>query len=244
METIPPAFGKPVRTPWEDFPEVILHSSIWKLKSLPEYQAAKKGNARAAQALVQWLIKPTQINLHVDFVVPVVQIDRGHFNAIPVAFGALLAKSLKAKLWLGISQMNVVSHTASSAVERILHQPVFGGVAPRGTCLICDDVVTYGSSLANLRGFLENQGSRVLAATTIAAGYGSTRLRPEANLLNRIQNRYAEELKKITQTFGFGSDCLTGRETYFFDQLRTADHLRTVFAPVLGPSNRSRGIRI
>jgi hypoxanthine phosphoribosyltransferase len=51
------------------------------------------------------------------------------------------------------------------------------GKLERGTrVLIVDDVITFGSTLANLRGWIEKQGAKVVGATTLAAGFGATKL--------------------------------------------------------------------
>ena len=84
-----------MRAPWNGFPEVAVHSSIDKLKSLPGYQAAKQGDNRAAARIAAALINPGRLNISIDYVVPVIQVDAGRYNAIPVAFAALLAKMVR-----------------------------------------------------------------------------------------------------------------------------------------------------
>ena len=74
----------PVRVPWNAFPDVIVHSSIYKLKCLPTYFAAKQGDHKAASRIAHALVKTENIAA-VDFVVPVIQVDRGRYKAIPVA---------------------------------------------------------------------------------------------------------------------------------------------------------------
>jgi hypothetical protein len=234
----------PVRVPWNEFPEVIVHSSIYRLKSLPEYDAAKRGDDQAAASIARAVVRPDKIDTAVDFIVPVIQVERGHYNAIPIALGAVLAKCIGARLWLEVCQINKVNHTNADAQERLQHQPVFGGTAPPGKCLICDDVVTYGASLANLRGFLVAAGTTVAGATTIGAAYGSTKLAPELNLIRGLQETYGQELEKCTETVGFRSECLTGREAYFLAGLRTVERVRNCFTQAIGSPNRSRGIRV
>ncbi len=234
----------PVRVPWNEFPEVIVHSSIYKLKTLPEYDAAKRGDDKAAASIARTVVRPDKIDLAVDFIVPVIQVERGHYNAIPVALGAVLAKTIGARLWLDVCQINKVNHTDAGAQERLHNQPVFGGTAPPGKCLICDDVVTYGASLANLRGFLIAMGARVVGATTIGAAYGSTKLTPELNLIRGLRELYGQELEKCTETVGFRSECLTGREACFLAGLRTVERVRNCFTQAIGPPNRSRGVRV
>ncbi|MCI0537751.1 MAG: hypothetical protein L0Z50_21260 [Verrucomicrobiales bacterium] len=234
----------PTRAPWTGFPEVIVHSSIFKLKDCPDYYAAKWGDHRAASRIANALVKPDRIDAKIDFVVPVVQVDEGHYNAIPVAFGALLAKRIGAKLWLDVCQINKVNHTAADGIDRLKQQPIFDGSKPNGTCIICDDVVTYGATLANLRGFLVAAGAEVVAATAIGAAYGSTKLAPDHILIENLQRRYGRpELERYTTPLGFRSECLTAREAYFLEGIRTLERLRACFAQETGATDRSRGVR-
>jgi hypothetical protein len=82
-----------MRVEWNDFPEVTVHSSIFHLKRQPEYYAAKFGDHKAAARVVKPLIKTERLTDWIDFVVPVNQVDRRCYNAIPVAFGAMLARA-------------------------------------------------------------------------------------------------------------------------------------------------------
>ena len=231
----------PVRVPWNAFPDVIVHSSIYRLKCLPAYYAAKRGDHKAASQIAHALVKTENI-AGVEFVVPVIQVDSGRYNAIPVAVGAVLAKQIGARLWLDVCQTNKVDHTDAGAQGRLQNQPIFGGLPPKGKCLICDDVVTYGSTLANLRGFLISAGAEVVAATAIGAAYGSTKLAPEISLIVNLERRYGQELEKCTKTLGFRSECLTAREAYFLAGMRTVERVRDCLTQGTGSRNRSRSI--
>ncbi len=234
----------PLRVPWNGFREVTVHSSIYKLKELPEYYAAKRGDDRAAARIAGILVRPEKINTVVDFVVRVIQVESGHYNAIPVALGAVLAKSIGAKLWLNVCQINKVNHTDAGAQDRLQNQAVFGGTIPRGQCLICDDVVTYGATLANLRAFLVASGADVVMATTIGAAYGSTKLAPDHSIMVDLQRQYGQELERCTETLGFRSECLTAREACFLAGLRSIKRVRDCFTQTVGSPNRSRGVRV
>jgi hypothetical protein len=233
----------PTRVPWRQFPELIVHSSIHKLKSSFGYFTAKRGNHRTALRIAHALVKQSRIELPIDFVVPVIQVDKGHYNALPVALAAVLAKHLGAQLWLEACQINKVNHTGANALDRLRNQPVFGGPVPTGRCLICDDVVTFGASLANLRGFLVSTGAEVVAATAIGAAYGSTKLAPDRTLIGKLRDRYDREIETQTASLGFGCECLTAREAYFLAGLRTAERLRDCLAQEIGAADRTRGAR-
>jgi hypothetical protein len=132
---------------------------------LPSYEQAKRGAGQAAFEVVQELVKPEKIPFVFDTVVPVMQFDRDKPNALPIVYAAAIAKHFEAYLETGVRQVNVVSHTFADAQTRILGQPIFMGKIQTGSrVLIVDDVVTYGSTLANLRGWLEKQGASVIGA--------------------------------------------------------------------------------
>ncbi len=234
----------PVRVPWNGFPDVMVHSSISKLKSLPDYYAAKWGDHHAASRIAHALVREVKTNVAVDYVVPVIQVDRGRYNALPVAFGAVMAKHIGARLWLEVYQINKADHTDAGAQNRLQNQPIFGGNPPDGKCLICDDVVTYGATLANLRGFLVASGAQVLAATAMGAAYGSTKLAPKRSLIVKLERRYGQELERCTNTLGFRSECLTAREAYFLAGMRTVERIRDCLTQRVGSTNRSRSIRV
>jgi hypothetical protein len=165
------------RSPWQGFPDVVIQTTVAKLRSRPAYDQAKGGVGEAAFEVVRELVKPKKIPFVFDTVVPVMQFDRDKPNALPLVYAAALAKHFEAYLETGVRQVNVVSHTFADAQTRILGQPIFmGKIQTRSQVLIVDDVVTYGSTLANLRGWLEKQGATVVGATTLAAGFGGTKL--------------------------------------------------------------------
>jgi predicted amidophosphoribosyltransferase len=165
------------RSPWRDFPDVVVQTTVNKLRSRAAYGKAKQGVGEAAFEVIQELLKPEKIQFDFDAVVPVMQFDRAYPNALPIAYAIALAKHFESGLELDILQANVVSHTAADAETRILGQPVYIGKLQRGSrILIVDDVITFGSTLANLRGWIETQGVTVVGATTLAAGFGATKL--------------------------------------------------------------------
>ncbi len=159
------------RTPWGDFPNVVVHSNLVRMRTHPAYAEAKEGGLRAARAVVRDLFKPGAAVPRTDFVAPVVQLDvNERWNALPMALAVRLAEHTGAKVVPTIVQSNVVHHTGAAARERLAHQPQFTGKVPAGSYLLEDDVVTLGSTLANLRGHIEVHGGRVAAASTLGAG--------------------------------------------------------------------------
>ena len=97
-----PAEGNRIyRSPWDGFPDVIVQTTIAKLRSNRAYAAAKRGDEEAAFELVRGLVKPQKIASQFDAVVPVVQFDRGWPNALPLVYGTAIAGHFDLDLSLG-----------------------------------------------------------------------------------------------------------------------------------------------
>ena len=86
------------RSPWRDFPDVVIQTTVHKLRSRPAYDQAKRGVGEAAFKVVQELTKPEKIPFAFDIIVPVMQFDRDKPNALPLAYATALAKQRRAAL--------------------------------------------------------------------------------------------------------------------------------------------------
>jgi hypothetical protein len=148
--------GRIYRSPWEDFPDAIVQTTVARMQAQPAYGAAKRGDHAAAREALRPLVKPDKVPWPFDAVVPVTQFDRDHQNALPGVYAHFLAAHRGAAVLTSVYQDKVVSHTGADARSRLLAQPTFGGeVRPGLRVLIVDDVASFGSTLANLRGWLE-----------------------------------------------------------------------------------------
>ena len=157
--------------------------------------------------------------------IPVRQFDRDHQNALPRAYASLLASHHGKVTLTAVYQDNVVSHTGADARTRILAQPTFEGeVEPGLRVVIVDDVVSFGATLANLRGWLERQGAAVVGATTLAATYGGTKLKPPEAALDALLERFPR-VRELARTLGFRPDCFTAREVHYLRGLKQEQDL-------------------
>jgi len=164
---------------WNAFPDITVQTTVAKLKAHPDYDAAESGDQDAALRVIDQLFKPGKLTDSCDFIVPVLQLDAGKQNMLAVAYAVRLAKEIGGEVFLRICQSNQVSHTGADAVTRILGQPTFvGQIAGGRRVLVVDDVPTFGSTLANLRGWIEHQGAHVIRATTLGATFGASWSKP------------------------------------------------------------------
>ena len=163
---------QPPRTPWGNFPDVVIHASESAVKQHPAYKAAKAGDGVAAMALIRDTMNaecnrelaqrlagqaPTLVSAHAY--------ERNAVNAIPEVFADLLSQALNWPVDHGIYQANVVFHTGADGFSRLARQARFdGAVSPDCDYVLVDDFIGMGGTLANMKGYIESKGGRVLAA--------------------------------------------------------------------------------
>jgi hypothetical protein len=215
------------------------------MKNHPAYRDAKHGDTKAARSLVKAFFKPEALSAgmttRVDYVVPVMQLDVGErWNALPLEFARTAARNLQARILPLIVQDNVVHHTGADSIHRITEQPSFTGKVLPGNYLIVDDVVTLGSTLANLRGWIECNGGHVARASTLSSAIFSTKLIPDRSTMAGITARFHHDLPTFTQRVGFPVECLTNREAHFVHALKNLIAFRS---PQAAPKN-SVGVAI
>lgn len=210
----------PTRLPWSpDFPDVVIHTDVRTRDSHPGYAAAKAGNAEAALLLASDLLSTegtanlrTLIHNCPTLLLPVVADELTGFNAIPDAMAQVLGCKLDLSVVAGeIVQANKVGHTRAPAFQRLVTPATFEGqVQPGANYLLVDDHVGLGGTLANLRGYVEARGGRVIAITTLTESRDARTisLQPETRIV--LWERHGKALDDLWQSqFGYGIDCLT-----------------------------------
>ena len=101
------------RSPWGDFPDVIVQTNMTKLQSHPAYRAAKEGDMVAAFQVVERVRKPSKVQWEADEIVAVAQIDRDKKNALPIAYAILLGR-----------EMGIPVNSTSSTIRIRLPSPI------------------------------------------------------------------------------------------------------------------------
>ena len=82
------------RTPWNAFPDVAVQTTVGKLKSHPDYDAAKAGDQDAALRVIDRVFKPGKVTDSCDLIVPVLQLDQGKQNMLMAELHYLVASFL------------------------------------------------------------------------------------------------------------------------------------------------------
>lgn len=228
------AHALPCRTPWLGFPSVVLHSSISAVKGHADYPAAKAGNADAAFSLVSATLSEGAVQVLAERVaalnpllVSVHAAEADGVNAIPEALADVLGQILDLSVERSIVQTNVVGHTGASGYARLARQALFDGDVVSGAdYLLVDDFIGQGGTLANLRGFLEVRGGRVLIATVLTGKEHSATIALTDHQLETLRRKHGPLEAWWKVRFGYGFDCLTESEARYLSRAPDADTIR------------------
>lgn len=237
----------PPRTPWNQFPDVLIHASESTVKKHPAYEAAKSGDDVAATHLVLTCLnlaqvvalnqlvagkQPTLVSAHA--------MERHGVNAIPEVFADELGRLLSWPVDTGIVQTNVVSHTGANGFWRLARQAEFDGTVEAGCdYVLVDDFVGMGGTLANLKGHIETLGGNVLAAVALTGKTHSAKLAPTPDRLNELRKRHGTEFENWwIGHFAHSFDALTESEARYLARTETADTIRDRIAAAEQTGNR------
>lgn len=241
------AMTPPPRTPWNRFPDVLIHASESTVKKHPAYEAAKSGDDVAATHLVLTCLnlaqvvalnqlvagkRPTLVSAHA--------MERHGVNAIPEVFADELGRLLSWPVDTGIVQTNVVSHTGANGFWRLARQAEFDGTVQAGCdYVLVDDFVGMGGTLANLKGHIETLGGNVLAAVALTGKTHSAKLAPTPERLNELRKRHGTEFENWwIGHFAHSFDALTESEARYLARTETADTIRDRIAEAEQTGNR------
>ena len=230
---------KPPRTPWGNFPDVLIHADESAVKQHPAYKAAKSGGDDAATALVLDTFNvgsahalrsiagndmPTLVSAHA--------LEREGVNAIPEIFAERLSQVLGWPAETGVVQTNVVSHTGANGFWRLARQAEFDGPVHSGRAyVLVDDFVGMGGTLANLKGYIESKGGKVLAAVSLTGKSHSAKLALSPERLKELRIKHGTELENWwAGRFAHAFDALTESEARYLARTETADTIRNRIA--------------
>jgi hypothetical protein len=213
----------PSRLPWPDnFPQVVVSSSLASRDGHPLYVPAKSGSADAALALAKDLITPAAINSlkkiiagKPALILPVVADETMGFNAIPDGMAHVLGSTLKLDIVVGdIVQSNKVGHTRARAFQRIVTPAEFKGEVIEGAnYVVLDDHVGLGGTLANLKGYVETRGGVILCMGTLTQSRDAQQISLTQMTRTELWSKHGQALDILWQTvFWHGIDSLTELE--------------------------------
>ena len=252
------AMEPPPRVAWRDFPDAVLLADETRTKRHPAYAAAKAGDVEAATNLVHALVDEagiTSVHRRLDTIgdaLPVLvsahAYERDGFNAIPAALARLLSTRLGVPFDTAVVQTNVVGHTGAGGYGRLARQAAFGGEVEQGReHVMVDDFIGQGGTLANLRGWVERRGGKVVGAVGLAGKPYSAKLNPSEEQLHELRRKHGPDFERWwRERFGHAFDCLTQSEARYLARSPDADTIRDRLAAAMcegGVRGRGRNPR-
>jgi hypothetical protein len=202
---------------------VVIHTDVRTRDAHKHYSGAKAGDADAALVLAADLVSDTALVPLLQaaggkpfLLLPVIADETAGFNAIPDAMAQVINWLLQLPGVVAgeIVQTNKVGHTRARTFQRLVTPATFDGPVQRGAnYVLVDDHVGLGGTLANLRGYVEARGGRVIAMTTLTESWDGRRISLRPETLAMLRERHGEALDKFWQAhFGYGIGCLTELE--------------------------------
>lgn len=227
-----------IRTPWDGFPKVKVLYPLGTLKKASEelYIDAKSGDMEAAfKLLYKNVLKEKDVyelgvRLFKDkpILVPVIAKERLGNNRIPLAYANILSGYLGFEFNDDIVQSVKANHTDAGAYERIVRQPLFEGQVQEGrNYVILDDTVSMGGTLAALKGYIENNGGKVVLATTLTGfSVPEIDLVPLKKTLDYVMKKHPQLAEWWLYEFNFPIEYLTQGELGHFKKPASLDEIR------------------
>jgi hypothetical protein len=226
---------QPPRTPWGRFPDVLIHASESAVKQHPAYKAAKTGHGPSATVLVNDTMSDRQNQVLVDMLrghrptlVSAHAYEREGINAIPEAFAVEISKAVGWPHDMAVAQINVVAHTGADGFARMARPAEFAGIIQKGCeYVLVDDFVGMGGTLANMKGYIESAGGKVLAAVSLTGKPHSAKLALSSERLHELRAKHGTELENWWMgRFAHTFDALTESEARYLTRTETIDTVR------------------
>lgn len=230
-------FSKVARSSWDkDFPDTVLHGRLGDATAHKDYEAAKGGDDAAARRLVADVMTRQSVdelrqllNGRKAILAAVHAEEAVSRNAIPQAMADVLGKVLDLEVATGIVQSEKVGRTAQDGFGRLTNQPSFEGpVRTDLPYILLDDTLTQGGTLANLKGYIEDHGGKVIGASALTGKRYSARIALAADTLEKLRDHFeGTDLENWwNEQHGYGFDRLTESEANYLLRAADADKIR------------------
>lgn len=204
------------------------------MKGHADRHAAKTGGAAAADGLVGDLVEVSgilsltgMIGGEVPIVASVHAQEAEGVNAIPEALAGVIAERLRLQTDTVIVQSNLVDYSGTDGFSRLARQALFDGdVVVATACLMVDDFIGQGGTLANFRGHIEAGGRRVIEGVALTGKPFSSKPALSDQRLSELRYKHGELEDRWRARFGFGFDAVTESEARYLVGAADADTIR------------------
>lgn len=212
-----------------DFPSVYSHSLYYgdsvndknyaeNIKTALLVGKAKRGDRDAAIDLVNQSVRPEIIKeLHEKYpnaiVCAVDGLEANGHNMIPILYQQFL-KNQGFYINETIIQSAKAHHTGADNLDKLLNRVRFSGEVQKGKdYILLDDHISMGSTLRDLRDYIESNGGNVVAVTTLTAPEQDYKISISKENFEKL-SVYGEPLNEFLREYGITDNIkgLTDRE--------------------------------
>lgn len=230
-------YSKVPRSAWdEDFPDTVLHGRLGDATAHKDYVAAKGGDDAAARRLVADVMTRESVNELRQLlagrkaILAAVHAEEAvSRNAIPQAMADVLGKILGLEVDPHLLQSAKVGRTVQDGFGRLTNQPSFDGpVRTDLPYILLDDTLTQGGTLANLKGYIEDHGGKVIGTSALTGKKYSAKIALAADTLRKLRDHFEDtDLENWwNEQHGYGFDRLTESEANYLLRAADADKIR------------------
>jgi hypothetical protein len=221
------------RTGWSTSQhDALIYAFIDEVKNHPDYQLAKSGHYENAVLLAQSFLNENIIqkldnNYKNPIILPIMAEEKQGKNAIPMGMADVINRYTGWKVSENIYQTNKAGHTGANGWHRITTPALFmGDVVIGAEYLILDDFIGMGSTLANVKSFIENAGAKIAGVEVLTGKPESSQLYLRSKTLDNLiekHGKFEEEFKEIVK---FDYSCLTESEARYLLRAKTVERIR------------------
>jgi hypothetical protein len=148
-------------------------------------------------------------------------------NAIPMGMADVINRYTGWKVSENIYQTNKAGHTGANGWHRITTPALFmGDVVIGAEYLILDDFIGMGSTLANIKSFIENAGAKIAGFEILTGKPESSQLYLRSKTLDNLREKHGKFEKEFKEIVKFDYSCLTESEARYLLRAKTIERIR------------------
>ena len=225
-------------------------SGLW---DHPLYQSAKQNRDRyAAIDIIDQIAKDDVLNEIYDchfndsdgaewpYIIAPAKTIGNRNNSLAISYAEWLGHEFGWPVEERVFQQKTMSRDRNGAWFRLAHRTTFYGAVHAGrNYVIVDDVMTMGGTLADLKGFIESQGGRVICMSVLAHRSGrNVHISLANSTLSALQCHHGPSLGEFCEKeLGYDDDCLTEPEAIRLLNAASLDRVREALDGARNPSN-------
>lgn len=194
----------------DDFPDLISHKIYREVKKTEELEnlrlSAKSGDIDAAVELVNKIVNPeTIVNLKEKYpdaiICPIIALEKSGTNKLPFAYANYFHEN-GFEIEIHIFQNVKAYHTGANTLKRIENRVRFIGEVQKGKdYILIDDHVDFGGTLRDLKDYIETNGGKVVAFSSLTSINQNVRISLSKETIHELE-KYGDKLDDTLKYFG------------------------------------------